>query len=269
MGALLKAVEDGAQPLNAARGSLDALALVFAAIASARRGVPVAPGTRPQPCRRARLTAMSGRSGRACSMRRLESWEDDVEARPFDRAVSRYAADGGRRLGGLGRLRGAGDRLLAEIHRADAPLCRHHAYRRRRTSPPSKARRSSRRWRRRASRSPALGYYPNPLHPDPAHRKTVIDHLKKVIVAAGRMGVPLVNTFCGGDAVEARRRQLAGGAEGLAGDHRACARQRREARLRELPDDLQRPTSGRAGTTSPTRPISGGASSEAWGGESA
>lgn len=46
----------------------------------------------------------------------------------------------------------------------------------------------------------ALGYYPNPLHPDPAHRQMVIDHLKKVIVTAGRMGVPLVNTFCGGDA---------------------------------------------------------------------
>ncbi|WP_274627505.1 sugar phosphate isomerase/epimerase family protein [Arvimicrobium flavum] len=46
----------------------------------------------------------------------------------------------------------------------------------------------------------ALGYYPNPLHPDAAHRQAVIEHLKKVIVAAGRMGVPLVNTFCGGDA---------------------------------------------------------------------
>ena len=46
----------------------------------------------------------------------------------------------------------------------------------------------------------ALGYYPNPLHPDPAHRQTVIDHLKKVIVTAGQMGVPVVNTFCGGDA---------------------------------------------------------------------
>ena len=45
----------------------------------------------------------------------------------------------------------------------------------------------------------ALGYYPNPLHPDLQHRQTVIDHLKKVIVAAGRMGVSLVNTFCGGD----------------------------------------------------------------------
>jgi predicted dehydrogenase len=45
MGALLRAVEDGTQPINAARGNLDALALVFAAIASARRSMPVAPGT--------------------------------------------------------------------------------------------------------------------------------------------------------------------------------------------------------------------------------
>ena len=45
MGALLKAVEDGRQPLNHARGNLDALALVFAAIASARRRMPVASGT--------------------------------------------------------------------------------------------------------------------------------------------------------------------------------------------------------------------------------
>jgi sugar phosphate isomerase/epimerase len=45
-----------------------------------------------------------------------------------------------------------------------------------------------------------LGFYPNPLHPDQAHRDAVIDHLKKVIVLANRMGVTLVNTFCGGDA---------------------------------------------------------------------
>ncbi len=45
-----------------------------------------------------------------------------------------------------------------------------------------------------------LGFYPNPLHPDPEHRAAVIDHLRKVIVAAERMGVPLVNTFMGGDA---------------------------------------------------------------------
>ncbi|QDC00788.1 sugar phosphate isomerase/epimerase [Mesorhizobium sp. 8] len=46
----------------------------------------------------------------------------------------------------------------------------------------------------------ALGYYPNPLHPDADHRATVIAHLKKVIEAAGLMGVGVVNTFCGGDA---------------------------------------------------------------------
>jgi sugar phosphate isomerase/epimerase len=47
-----------------------------------------------------------------------------------------------------------------------------------------------------------LGYYPNPLHPDRAHREQVIGHLRHVIVAAGRMGVPYVNTFMGGDAAK-------------------------------------------------------------------
>lgn len=46
----------------------------------------------------------------------------------------------------------------------------------------------------------ALGYYPNPLHPDADHRQAVLAHLKNVIAAASRMGVGLVNTFCGGDA---------------------------------------------------------------------
>jgi sugar phosphate isomerase/epimerase len=45
-----------------------------------------------------------------------------------------------------------------------------------------------------------LGFYPNPLHPDPEKRAAAIDHLKKVIVATGRMGLPVTNTFCGGDA---------------------------------------------------------------------
>lgn len=45
-----------------------------------------------------------------------------------------------------------------------------------------------------------LGYYPNPLHPDEDHRKTVIDHLTQVITVAGHMDLPVVNTFCGGDA---------------------------------------------------------------------
>ena len=34
-----------------------------------------------------------------------------------------------------------------------------------------------------------LGYYPNPLHPDADHSRMVIDHLKKVITAAGKMVV--------------------------------------------------------------------------------
>ncbi len=45
-----------------------------------------------------------------------------------------------------------------------------------------------------------LGYYPNPLHPDVGHRAVVVDHLGKVIDAAGLMGVPVVNTFIGADA---------------------------------------------------------------------
>jgi sugar phosphate isomerase/epimerase len=45
-----------------------------------------------------------------------------------------------------------------------------------------------------------LGFYPNPLHPDPDHRAHVIGHLKAVMTAARKMGVPLVNTFMGGDA---------------------------------------------------------------------
>jgi sugar phosphate isomerase/epimerase len=45
----------------------------------------------------------------------------------------------------------------------------------------------------------ALGYYPNPLHPDADHRETVIAHLKKVIRAAGMLEVPVVGTFVGKD----------------------------------------------------------------------
>src|SRR5512134_3287973 len=45
----------------------------------------------------------------------------------------------------------------------------------------------------------ALGYYPNPLHPDPEHRERVIGHLKKVIDAAATLEVPVVGTFVGKD----------------------------------------------------------------------
>lgn len=45
----------------------------------------------------------------------------------------------------------------------------------------------------------ALGYYPNPLHPDAACRAEAIGHLKKVITAASTMNIQIVNTFVGGD----------------------------------------------------------------------
>ncbi|CAN5556960.1 sugar phosphate isomerase/epimerase [soil metagenome] len=44
-----------------------------------------------------------------------------------------------------------------------------------------------------------LGYYPNPLHPDEGTRRAAIDHIKLVIEACRKMGVPLMNTFIGGD----------------------------------------------------------------------
>ena len=47
-----------------------------------------------------------------------------------------------------------------------------------------------------------LGFYPNPLHPDPEVGSAAIDHLRLVIAAAGRMGVPFANTFMGGDAAK-------------------------------------------------------------------
>tara|TARA_R110002096_G_scaffold292391_2_gene486909 strand:- start:827 stop:1741 length:915 start_codon:yes stop_codon:yes gene_type:complete len=44
-----------------------------------------------------------------------------------------------------------------------------------------------------------LGYYPNPLHPDEHVAGFVVDHLKKVISAAPRLGIDRVNTFIGRD----------------------------------------------------------------------
>jgi sugar phosphate isomerase/epimerase len=45
----------------------------------------------------------------------------------------------------------------------------------------------------------SLGYYPNPLHPDLEYRARVIDHLKKVILGAEMLEVPIVGTFIGKD----------------------------------------------------------------------
>lgn len=44
-----------------------------------------------------------------------------------------------------------------------------------------------------------LGYYPNPLTPDPTEAQVYIEHIKKVIVASRLLGVNLVNTFIGRD----------------------------------------------------------------------
>ena len=45
----------------------------------------------------------------------------------------------------------------------------------------------------------SLAYYPNNLHPDPAERRAVNAHLRKVIDAAAKLGVPTVGTFVGRD----------------------------------------------------------------------
>jgi sugar phosphate isomerase/epimerase len=50
-----------------------------------------------------------------------------------------------------------------------------------------------------------------------------------VIVLASHMGVPLVNTFCGGDAAKTIDANWQEGTDSLARYHRPCARQRRQA----------------------------------------
>ena len=45
----------------------------------------------------------------------------------------------------------------------------------------------------------ALGYYPNPLDPNPAVAKVAVAHLRKVIRAAALLGLKNVNTFVGRD----------------------------------------------------------------------
>ncbi len=44
-----------------------------------------------------------------------------------------------------------------------------------------------------------LGYYPNPLDPDPSVSKKAAEHLKDVIVSAEKLGLKNVNTFVGRD----------------------------------------------------------------------
>ena len=44
-----------------------------------------------------------------------------------------------------------------------------------------------------------LGYYPNALTPDPKEARVYIEHIKKVIAAAGLLGIGQMNTFIGRD----------------------------------------------------------------------
>jgi sugar phosphate isomerase/epimerase len=44
-----------------------------------------------------------------------------------------------------------------------------------------------------------LGYYPNPLDPDPVISRKAVEHLKKVIQAAPLLALKNVNTFVGRD----------------------------------------------------------------------
>ena len=45
----------------------------------------------------------------------------------------------------------------------------------------------------------SLGYYPNPMDPDPEQREIVINHLEEVILAAELLEVEIVGTFIGRD----------------------------------------------------------------------
>ncbi|GJM17202.1 MAG: hypothetical protein DHS20C13_25290 [Thermodesulfobacteriota bacterium] len=47
-----------------------------------------------------------------------------------------------------------------------------------------------------------LGYYPNPLAVDPKQSEFYIEHIKKVIRAAAKLGIPVVNTFIGRNPTE-------------------------------------------------------------------
>jgi sugar phosphate isomerase/epimerase len=55
-----------------------------------------------------------------------------------------------------------------------------------------------------------LGYYPNPLAADPEEARVAVEHLKKVIAAAGRLGVGRVNSFIGRDPAKSVEANWAG-----------------------------------------------------------
>ena len=82
----------------------------------------------------------------------------------------------------------------------------------------------------------ALAYYDNNLHPDPAEREAVNDHVRACIDAAAELGGVPVGTFIGRDPGTQRRREPARGRGGLPAARRLRRRARREADDRELRD---------------------------------
>ena len=53
-----------------------------------------------------------------------------------------------------------------------------------------------------------LGYYPNPLDADKKQADFYIAHIRKVILAAAKLGIPVVNTFVGRDPVKSIEENL-------------------------------------------------------------
>ena len=54
----------------------------------------------------------------------------------------------------------------------------------------------------------ALGYYPNPLNPDPLRSEFYLEHIKNVIRGAAKLGIPVVNTFIGRDPAKSIKENL-------------------------------------------------------------
>jgi len=53
-----------------------------------------------------------------------------------------------------------------------------------------------------------LGYYPNPLDANESQARVYIEHIKKVIRTAAKLGIPVVNTFVGRDPVKSVEENL-------------------------------------------------------------
>ena len=195
----------------------------------AGRGVPRARFDLRSGARRAAGIPLAGRApsrrlavarpGRLCpaARGRVRITGGRCEARDPDRAVSGDAAARGRRLGGIGRLRGAGDRLLAAGHRPDPPLRRHQPHRRRQSLPDAgkgdrwRAARAKNRHRRAWLLSESARAGPSP--PPSRHGPSEARHRRRraYVRAAGQHLLRRRR-------LEDPRRQLGRGSEGLAGN---------------------------------------------------